>query len=61
MKEMRKTVIVRSDGDTLWVGIPRPIAKKLHLRKHSRLKASAVIITHGKYRGKRLVYERVNP
>jgi hypothetical protein len=56
---MRDMVIVRSDGDTLWVGIPRPIARKLHLKKHSRLKVSAIIIKHGKHHGERIVYEKI--
>lgn len=59
MKKMRGTVTVRSDGDTLWVGIPRPIARQLNLRKHSKLKVSAVVIKFGKYRGKKIVYEKV--
>jgi antitoxin component of MazEF toxin-antitoxin module len=41
MKKMRKSFVVRSDGDTVWVGIPRPIVRQLRLRRGTRLKVRA--------------------
>ena len=51
MNRMRKNFIVRSDGDTMWVGIPRPIVRKLGLRKGTRLKVKA-------YGKNKIIYEK---
>ena len=52
MNRMRKYIVVRSDGDTVWVGIPRPIVRQLRLRRGSRLKVKA-------YGDNKIVYEKI--